>query len=111
MGLPCRSAHNGICPQVCLHSVLRIHDTSGIHYTFGLPGLLGGITYVVLMAFEMSWASSAGYVIGFSPFTHPCPGRKQYAQHSELANTHPGPCTLWASGVTGLFRNSSHTLP
>ncbi|XP_040835525.1 blood group Rh(CE) polypeptide [Ochotona curzoniae] len=48
------------CLPVCLHSVLRIHDTSGIHYTFGLPGLLGGITYVVLMAFEMSWASSAG---------------------------------------------------
>uniref|UniRef100_A0A5F9CZN2 Ammonium transporter AmtB-like domain-containing protein n=1 Tax=Oryctolagus cuniculus TaxID=9986 RepID=A0A5F9CZN2_RABIT len=44
--------------NVCLHRVLRIHDTSGVHYTFGLPGLLGGITYIVLMVLQASWASS-----------------------------------------------------
>ncbi|XP_066121228.1 RH-like protein [Saccopteryx bilineata] len=29
--------------------VLGIHDTCGIHYTFGLPGLLGGIAYIMRM--------------------------------------------------------------
>nr|KAF6382703.1 hypothetical protein mPipKuh1_009042 [Pipistrellus kuhlii] len=37
---------------VCFNRVLGIHDTCGVHYTFGLPGLLGGITYI---AYLTSW--------------------------------------------------------
>ncbi|KAH0631213.1 hypothetical protein JD844_005440 [Phrynosoma platyrhinos] len=32
-----------------LDPALRIHDTCGIHYTFGLPSLLGGIVYIILI--------------------------------------------------------------
>nr|KAF6382704.1 hypothetical protein mPipKuh1_009042 [Pipistrellus kuhlii] len=38
--------------SVCFNRVLGIHDTCGVHYTFGLPGLLGGITYI---AYLTSW--------------------------------------------------------
>lgn len=34
------------CPQVCLRDLLQ--NPSGIHYTFGLPGLLGALTYYCL---------------------------------------------------------------
>uniref|UniRef100_A0A8B9PQX0 Ammonium transporter AmtB-like domain-containing protein n=1 Tax=Apteryx owenii TaxID=8824 RepID=A0A8B9PQX0_APTOW len=34
--------------QRCLNSVLKIHDASGIHFTFGLPGVLGAIAHVIL---------------------------------------------------------------
>ncbi|KAM5322180.1 blood group Rh(CE) polypeptide [Glossophaga mutica] len=43
------------CLPVCFDHILGIHDTCGVHYTFGLPGLLGGITYVVLITHEASW--------------------------------------------------------
>ncbi|XP_002716016.2 RH-like protein isoform X1 [Oryctolagus cuniculus] len=52
------SVSGAVCLPVCLHRVLRIHDTSGVHYTFGLPGLLGGVAYIVLMVLQASWASS-----------------------------------------------------
>ncbi|XP_004678691.1 PREDICTED: blood group Rh(CE) polypeptide isoform X6 [Condylura cristata] len=42
--------------QVCFNSVLGVHDTCGVHYTFGLPGLLGGVTYIVLMLLQAHWA-------------------------------------------------------
>lgn len=51
-----RSTDNDVCPQVCFNRVLGIHDTCGVHYTFGLPGLLGGITYIGLMAYQTSWS-------------------------------------------------------
>ena len=35
--------------------MLGIHDTCGVHYTFGLPGLLGGIAYILLIIYEVSW--------------------------------------------------------
>ncbi|XP_029475300.1 RH-like protein isoform X2 [Rhinatrema bivittatum] len=35
--------------QASLNSVIQIHDTSGVHATFGLPGLLGGVAYVLLI--------------------------------------------------------------
>ncbi|KAF6109819.1 hypothetical protein HJG60_011012 [Phyllostomus discolor] len=41
--------------HVCFDHLLGIHDTCGVHYTFGLPGLLGGIAYIVLMMQETSW--------------------------------------------------------
>ncbi|XP_042296525.1 RH-like protein [Sceloporus undulatus] len=32
-----------------LDPALRIHDTCGVHYTFGLPSFLGGIVYIILI--------------------------------------------------------------
>ncbi|XP_028615695.1 blood group Rh(CE) polypeptide [Grammomys surdaster] len=37
-------------PPVCLNHMLQ--NPSGIHYTFGLPGLLGGLTYYCLQIAE-----------------------------------------------------------
>ncbi|NXJ88808.1 RHL protein, partial [Corythaixoides concolor] len=36
------------CLQTCLNPALKLHDTSGIHFTFGLPGVLGGLAQIVL---------------------------------------------------------------
>lgn len=41
--------------QANFNHVLGIHDTCGVHYTFGLPGLLGGIAYILLIIYEVSW--------------------------------------------------------
>uniref|UniRef100_A0A8C5MF85 Ammonium transporter AmtB-like domain-containing protein n=1 Tax=Leptobrachium leishanense TaxID=445787 RepID=A0A8C5MF85_9ANUR len=35
--------------QRTLNKVSLVHDTCGVHYIFGLPGLLGGITYSLLI--------------------------------------------------------------
>ncbi|XP_036888830.1 RH-like protein isoform X1 [Sturnira hondurensis] len=47
------------CLPVCFNHLLGIHDTCGVHYTFGLPGLLGGITYIVLKMLEEKWTMSS----------------------------------------------------
>ncbi|XP_006159477.1 blood group Rh(CE) polypeptide [Tupaia chinensis] len=44
------------CLPVCLNRVLGIHDSCGVHYTFGLPGLLGGVAYIVLMVTHSIWS-------------------------------------------------------
>nr|KAF6444292.1 hypothetical protein HJG59_008590 [Molossus molossus] len=49
------------CLPVCFNRVLGIHDTCGVHYTFGLPGLLGGITYLAI--FFAAWSKNA--MLGF----------------------------------------------
>uniref|UniRef100_A0A8I5UH48 Rh blood group CcEe antigens n=1 Tax=Pongo abelii TaxID=9601 RepID=A0A8I5UH48_PONAB len=49
--------------KVCFNRVLGIHDSYGVHYTFGLPGLLGEITYIVLVVLRTVWAGY--YMIGF----------------------------------------------
>ncbi|XP_025241982.1 RH-like protein isoform X11 [Theropithecus gelada] len=49
--------------KVCFNRVLGIHESHSVHYTFGLPGLLGEITCIVLMALRVVWASSN--MIGF----------------------------------------------
>ncbi|KAL6033918.1 hypothetical protein STEG23_007193 [Scotinomys teguina] len=36
------------CLPVCLNQKLQIQNPGGIHYTFGLPGLLGAVTYILL---------------------------------------------------------------
>ncbi|NWS74645.1 RHL protein, partial [Crotophaga sulcirostris] len=36
------------CLKICLNPALRIHDSSGVHFTFGLPGILGVLAQVVL---------------------------------------------------------------
>ncbi|XP_023491241.2 blood group Rh(CE) polypeptide isoform X2 [Equus caballus] len=43
------------CPQVCLHHQLGIHDSCGVQYTFGWPGLLGGVAYIVQMVLRVDW--------------------------------------------------------
>ncbi|XP_023599207.1 blood group Rh(CE) polypeptide isoform X4 [Myotis lucifugus] len=48
---------------VCFNRVLGIHDTCGVHYTFGLPGLLGGIAYIGLMVHKISWSKNT--MLGF----------------------------------------------
>nr|XP_006130525.1 RH-like protein isoform X1 [Pelodiscus sinensis] len=52
------------CLEIYLNPVLKIHDTCGIHYTFGLPGLLGAIANVILFII-IKWASlsSLGYPV------------------------------------------------
>uniref|UniRef100_A0A8D0F9U7 Ammonium transporter AmtB-like domain-containing protein n=1 Tax=Strix occidentalis caurina TaxID=311401 RepID=A0A8D0F9U7_STROC len=37
---------------LCLNPVLKIHDTSGVHFTFGLPSMLGALAQVVLLVIE-----------------------------------------------------------
>ncbi|NWW89287.1 RHD protein, partial [Rhynochetos jubatus] len=36
------------CLQRCLNPALKLHDTSGVHFTFGLPAVLGVLAQVVL---------------------------------------------------------------
>nr|KAF6444295.1 hypothetical protein HJG59_008590 [Molossus molossus] len=49
------------CLPVCFNRVLGIHDTCGVHYTFGLPGLLGGITYLAI--FFAAWSKNAMFTL------------------------------------------------
>ncbi|XP_033083634.1 RH-like protein isoform X3 [Trachypithecus francoisi] len=51
------------CLPGCFNRVLGIHESHSVHYTFGLPGLLGEIAYLVLMVLHVVWASSN--MIGF----------------------------------------------
>uniref|UniRef100_A0A2K6FRG3 Ammonium transporter AmtB-like domain-containing protein n=1 Tax=Propithecus coquereli TaxID=379532 RepID=A0A2K6FRG3_PROCO len=54
--------------SVCFNQVLGLHDTCGVYYTFSLPGLLGGITYIVLLTLQISWTknSMTGYQVLYS---------------------------------------------
>uniref|UniRef100_A0A2K6FRH1 Ammonium transporter AmtB-like domain-containing protein n=1 Tax=Propithecus coquereli TaxID=379532 RepID=A0A2K6FRH1_PROCO len=56
------------CLPVCFNQVLGLHDTCGVYYTFSLPGLLGGITYIVLLTLQISWTknSMTGYQVLYS---------------------------------------------
>lgn len=45
--------------QGYFNQVLGTHDTCGVHYTFGLPGLLGGITYILLIIYEVNWTTKS----------------------------------------------------
>uniref|UniRef100_A0A8D0DJ31 Ammonium transporter AmtB-like domain-containing protein n=1 Tax=Salvator merianae TaxID=96440 RepID=A0A8D0DJ31_SALMN len=49
--------------QKCLESAIGIHDTRGVHYTFGLPSLLGGIVHVILIVID-NWENLS--VLGYS---------------------------------------------
>ncbi|XP_008940547.1 PREDICTED: RH-like protein [Merops nubicus] len=44
------------CLQGCLYPVLKIHDTSGVHSTFGLPGVLGALAQVILLVIQ-NWTT------------------------------------------------------
>nr|KAF6505917.1 hypothetical protein HJG63_007803 [Rousettus aegyptiacus] len=52
------STGKAICLPVYFNRVLRIHDSCDVHSTFGLPGLLGGINYIVLMTYRASWTNN-----------------------------------------------------
>ncbi|NXD00912.1 RHL protein, partial [Certhia familiaris] len=57
------------CLQRCFNPALKLQDTSGIHFTFGLPAVLGAVAAVVLCVIERGiekqWndLSSLGYLI------------------------------------------------
>ncbi|XP_054995110.1 blood group Rh(CE) polypeptide isoform X1 [Sorex araneus] len=51
------------CLPVCCNRVFGIHDTGGVHYTFGLPGLLGGVAYIVLIILQTNWTKTS--MIGY----------------------------------------------
>uniref|UniRef100_A0A8C9EU22 Ammonium transporter AmtB-like domain-containing protein n=1 Tax=Pavo cristatus TaxID=9049 RepID=A0A8C9EU22_PAVCR len=62
------------CLQSCLNPRLKIHDASGVHFTFGLPSVLGALAQVVLSVMEIQTKSpSIGYevvlIIGAFCFT------------------------------------------
>lgn len=40
-----------------------------MHYTFGLPGLLGGIAYIVLMMLQVNWTKNLMWVSWLTPST------------------------------------------
>ncbi|NXQ97904.1 RHD protein, partial [Sagittarius serpentarius] len=52
------------CLQRCLNPALKIHDTSGVHFTFGLPGVLGALAQVVLLVIK-KWTElpRLGYLV------------------------------------------------
>ncbi|NXY64533.1 RHD protein, partial [Callaeas wilsoni] len=57
------------CLQRCFNPAFKLKDTSGIHFTFGLPALLGAVAAVVLSVVEKGIAkqwnnlSSLGYLV------------------------------------------------
>ncbi|NXA83689.1 RHL protein, partial [Thryothorus ludovicianus] len=57
------------CLQRCFNPALKLQDTSGVHFTFGLPAVLGAVAAVVLcvvqIGIETRWndLSSLGYMI------------------------------------------------
>ncbi|NXO45266.1 RHD protein, partial [Locustella ochotensis] len=56
------------CVQRCFHPALKLQDTSGVHFTFGLPAVLGAVAAVVLRVVEgidRQWndLSSLGYLV------------------------------------------------
>ncbi|KAM4884913.1 blood group Rh(CE) polypeptide isoform 2-T2 [Sylvia borin] len=59
------------CLQRCFNPALKLQDTSGVHFTFGLPAVLGAVASVVLFVvergIEKQWndLSSLGYLVFF----------------------------------------------
>ncbi|XP_065713293.1 blood group Rh(CE) polypeptide isoform X2 [Patagioenas fasciata] len=52
------------CTQRCFNPALKIHDTSGVHFTFGLPAVLGALAQVVLFVIN-NWSTlpNLGYAV------------------------------------------------
>ncbi|NWI66208.1 RHD protein, partial [Todus mexicanus] len=57
------------CLQRCLNPALKIHDTSGVHFTFGLPAVLGALTHIILLVVE-NWAELSRYINSYLILTH-----------------------------------------
>ncbi|XP_054576768.1 blood group Rh(CE) polypeptide isoform X3 [Eptesicus fuscus] len=88
------------CLPVCFNRVLGIHDTCGVHHTFGLPGLLGGITYIGLMVHQISWSKDPLFLIWLLDFkqkhprkTRPVPKQERFLSHF-LCVTNTRHCSL-----------------
>ncbi|XP_011811018.1 PREDICTED: RH-like protein isoform X3 [Colobus angolensis palliatus] len=71
------------CLPVCFNRVLGIHESHSVHYTFGLPGLLGEITYIVLMALHAVWASSNIFLIWLLDFKKKHPRKTRPVQKQD----------------------------
>ncbi|XP_020838795.1 RH-like protein isoform X2 [Phascolarctos cinereus] len=56
------------CLPGCFNRIIGLHDTCEVHSTFGLPGLLGGLAYILLMIEQASWTklSTVGFQILYS---------------------------------------------
>ncbi|XP_045875016.1 RH-like protein IC isoform X2 [Meles meles] len=67
------SIGGALCLPGYFNQVLGTHDTCGVHYTFGLPGLLGGITYILLIIYEQMGAGHVLFLIWLLDFkqNHP----------------------------------------
>ncbi|NXN69252.1 RHD protein, partial [Himantopus himantopus] len=54
------------CLQRCLNPALKIHDSSGVHSTFGFPAVLGALAQVILLAIK-NWTNlpRLGYLVLF----------------------------------------------
>ncbi|NWQ87722.1 RHD protein, partial [Burhinus bistriatus] len=54
------------CLQRCLNPPLKLHDSSGVHFTFGLPAVLGALAEAVLLVIK-NWTDlpSLGYLVMF----------------------------------------------
>ncbi|NXX95152.1 RHD protein, partial [Centropus bengalensis] len=55
------------CLQNCWNPVLKIHDSSGVHFTFGLPAVLGALARVFLCIIK-NWTTepSLGYSVMYA---------------------------------------------
>ncbi|NWI90257.1 RHL protein, partial [Pitta sordida] len=45
------------CLQRCFNPPFKIHDTLGVHFTFGLPAVLGAVAHIVLLVIKQ-WTKS-----------------------------------------------------
>ncbi|XP_023075377.1 RH-like protein isoform X8 [Piliocolobus tephrosceles] len=71
------------CLPVCFNRVLGIHESHSVHYTFGLPGLLGEIAYIVLMALHVVWASSNIFLVWLLDFKKKHPRKTRPVQKQD----------------------------
>ncbi|XP_033083641.1 RH-like protein isoform X10 [Trachypithecus francoisi] len=71
------------CLPGCFNRVLGIHESHSVHYTFGLPGLLGEIAYLVLMVLHVVWASSNIFLIWLLDFKKKHPRKTRPVQKQD----------------------------
>ncbi|NXF10025.1 RHL protein, partial [Smithornis capensis] len=58
------------CVQRCLNPPLKIHDTLGVHFTFGLPAVLGAFAQVVLLVIKQWTNSQSSYSLDYLVLIH-----------------------------------------
>ncbi|NWI55889.1 RHD protein, partial [Calyptomena viridis] len=58
------------CVQRCLNPPLKIHDTLGVHFTFGLPAVLGALAQVVLLVVKQQTNSDSSYSLDYLVLMH-----------------------------------------
>ncbi|NWR99818.1 RHL protein, partial [Motacilla alba] len=56
------------CLQRCLNPALKLQDTSGVHFTFGLPAVLGAVAAVVLRVVEDGIETQWNELLGYTAF-------------------------------------------